>query len=85
MRFVWGLIGMAIGTLFLWKTYQLVSIFGKIDWAERHLASGLGGTYFLYKIIGIVIIVISMMYAFGLIDVVLSPFSGIFGGLDASK
>lgn len=81
MRYVWGFIGLAIGIIFVWKTFQLVNFFGKIDWAERHLAAGLGGTYFLYKIIGIVVIVLSIMYAFGLIDLILSPFAGIFGGL----
>ena len=81
MRFIWGLVGIAIGVLVVWKTYQLVNIFGKIDWAERHLSGGLGGTYFLYKIIGIAVVVLSMLYMFGILDIMLSPFSSVFGGL----
>ena len=64
MRIIWGFIGIAIGTLILWKTYPLVGFFGKVPWAEEHLRGGLGGTYFLYKLIGLVTILLSAMYMF---------------------
>ncbi|TSA45925.1 hypothetical protein D4R52_01475 [bacterium] len=81
MRIFFGLIGIIIGTFIVWKTYPLVNFFGRIDWAERHLAGGFGGTYFLYKIVGIVFVVLGAMYMFGLLDVFMSPFRSIFGGL----
>lgn len=64
MRIIWGLIGIAIGTLILWKTYPLVGFFGKVSWAEEHLRGGLGGTYFLYKLMGLVTVLLSAMYMF---------------------
>jgi len=72
---------MAIGTSILWKTYPLVNFFGKNDWAEEHLAGGLGGTYFLYKLIGITVVILSALYLFGILDILLSPFYALFGGL----
>lgn len=80
MRIIWGLIGITIGTVILWKTYPLVNFFGKVAWAEEHLAGGLGGTYFLYKIMGLAVIIISTLYLFGVLDFILFPFYGLFGG-----
>ena len=80
MHFVWGLIGIAIGTMLIWKTYPLVNTFGRIDWAERHLGSGMGGTYLLYKIAGMVIVLFSAMYMFGLEGVLIAPLRSVFGG-----
>ena len=81
MRFLLGLIGILAGVLIIWKTFPLVETFGRVDWAERHLASGLGGTYFLYKAIGIILIFLSAMYWFGILDILLSPFAKFFGGI----
>ncbi len=81
MRFFWSLIGIVIGVVLVWKTYPLVQIFGKADWAERYFSGGLGGTYFVIKATGIIFIVLSAMYMFGILDNLLSPFANIFGGL----
>ena len=80
MRFFTGLIGIIAGVLIIWKTFLLVGFFGKVDWAERHLSSGSGGTYFMYKAVGIILIVLSAMYWFGILDVLLYPFANLFGG-----
>lgn len=79
MRVFWSLIGIVVGVLFVWKTYSLVVIFGKISWAERHLRAGLGGTYFFYKLIGLILILFSGMYMFGILDNILAPLSGFLG------
>ncbi len=81
MRIVWGLIGIGIGILLVWKTFGLVNTFGRVEWAERHLSGGLGGTYLLYKLIGIVVIILSAMYMFGLLERFLGPIGNVFGGL----
>ena len=81
MRFFWSLIGIVIGIFLIWKTYFLVQMFGKADWAERYFSGGLGGTYFVIKASGIILITLSAMYMFGILDNLLSPFASIFGGL----
>ena len=78
MRIVWGIIGIIIGFLIIKYTFPLVGIFGKIAWAEQHL--GGAGTYTLYKIIGIVVIVLSMLYMFNAIGFLISPLAPLFGG-----
>lgn len=80
MRFIWGFIGVAAGFLVIKYTYQLVSIFGQIGWAETHLRGGMGGTYTLYKISGVVVIVLSMLYMFGGIGWIVGPLAPLFGG-----
>ncbi len=79
MRIIWGLIGIGLGTLLIWKTYPLVGLFGKVPWAEQHLSSG--GTYLLYKLIGLAAIILSGMYMFGLLELFLGPLASIFSGL----
>jgi len=81
MRFIFGLTGIVAGVLIIWKTFPLVETFGRITWAERHLVGGLGGTYFLYKAIGIILVFLSAMYWFGILDTLLSPFAHLFGGI----
>ncbi|MDP3993362.1 MAG: hypothetical protein Q8P75_00035 [bacterium] len=81
MRFLFGLIGIVAGVLIIWKTFPLVGTFGRVDWAERHLSGGFGGTYFLYKAVGFILILLSAMYWFGILDVLLSPFANMFGGI----
>lgn len=80
MRIIWSIIGIAFGTIMIWKTYPLVNLFGKSDWAERYFSGGLGGTYFLYKVIGLAVVILSGLYMFGILDILLFPFRSIFGG-----
>ncbi len=81
MRFFWGIIGIIIGTLLLKYTFQLSNTFGKIDWAEKYFSGGLGGTYFFYKLFGMLAIVLSVLYMFGFLGNLLGPVTSIFGGL----
>lgn len=81
MRFFWGLIGIIIGVLLLKYTYSLSQTFGKFDWAEKYFTGGLGGTYFFYKIAGVLVILFSALYMFGILDNLLGPISGVFGGV----
>ena len=79
MRFFLSFVGIIFGIILVWKTYPLSKIFGTIPWAEQNL--GGGGTYVLLKIIGILFIVFSFMYMFGILDILLYPFHNLFGGL----
>ena len=81
MRIFWGLVGIAIGVLVLKYTYPLVNFFGKASWAEKYFSGGLGGTYFLFKLIGILIILFSALYMVGILDNLLGPAGSVFGGL----
>ena len=85
MHIFGGLIGIAIGTLMIWKRYYLVTTFGTIDWAERAFSGGFGGTYFFYILAGFGVIFLSGLYMFGVIGAILSPVGGVFGGLAPKK
>jgi len=50
----------AIGILILKYTEPIVRMVGKMGWAEQRL--GMGGTYTVWKLIGILLIVGSLIY-----------------------
>jgi len=79
MRIIGSLAGIIVGIMIVWKTFPLVNTFGQISWAEQHL--GGGGTYTLYKLIGLIVIILSAMHLFGLSDILVYPFRSIFGSL----
>ena len=60
MRFVWGIIIFLVGLLFIVKTDTIQRINGRVVWAERHLGTS-GGTRLFYKLIGLLLIIISFM------------------------
>lgn len=66
-RIFFGLLGIGIGFLVIWKEHLIVKFVGKAEWAEEYLR-GLGKTHALYKIIGLAIIIISLFYMVGLLD-----------------
>jgi len=81
MHIIGGIIGIIIGFLLIRYSVSLTQMFGTIEWAEQHLRSGLAGTYSLYKIIGLVFIVLSLLYMFNAIGFLISPLAGLFGGV----
>jgi hypothetical protein len=81
MRFIWGLFGVAIGVMMMWKRYALTQFMGRFDWAEKYFGGGFGGTYFFYILAGFLVIFLSGLYMFGILDHLLSPAGTIFGGL----
>jgi len=50
---------LALGTISLAYTRNLVNIFGRMDWAERWF--GVTGTYTAWKLIGVALIVGGML------------------------
>ncbi|HYE22791.1 MAG TPA: hypothetical protein VD998_04355 [Verrucomicrobiae bacterium] len=79
MRFIWGLVTIGVGFILIKYTFGLVQTFGKITWAEIHLSGGMGGTYTLYKIVGVVVIFLGFMYMFGGVDFLVKPLTPLFG------
>ena len=64
IRILVGLIGVPVGYYMLRYKDRIVINFGKMDWAERYL--GAGGTYNAWVLIGILVIVGSVLFMFGL-------------------
>ena len=85
MHFFSGLIGVIIGILLIRYAIPLTHTFGTVAWAEEHLRGGLAGTYSLYKIAGVVVIVLSLLYMFGAIGFLLGPLSNVFGGVKSAQ
>lgn len=72
---------LVIGLGLLRYTLQWVSMVGKNAWAEEHL--GMGGSYSLWKLIGVLIIIFGFLVLLG--SVQLHPNeSNIGGGVDNS-
>ena len=64
MKYFLGIIIVGIGFLIVWKADWMMENFGRISWAEAKLGTE-GGTRFLYKLIGIAIIIGSFLYMSG--------------------
>jgi hypothetical protein len=80
MKFVWGTVWVIIGILLIRYTFQITNLFGKIDWAEQHMRGGYGGTYALYKLVGLGIVILAMFYMFGGLGLIVKPLAPLFGG-----
>ena len=60
-KFIIGLLVAGVGFLLVWKSEWLLNNFGRINFAEKYLR-GSGGTRLMYKIFGVIIIIIGFMY-----------------------
>lgn len=61
-RWFWLIAGASISYLALGRTLQMAHTFGKMGWAERMF--GEGGTYTVWKIIGVVAPIITIVRFF---------------------
>lgn len=68
--FIIGMIILGIGFVFVWKTEWFLINFGRIGFAEDHLGTS-GGSRLFYKLAGVLLIIIGIMYAFDMTDSVL--------------
>lgn len=67
------------GFLFLLRTDDVVGFTGRVSWAERNL--GGAGTHTLYKLIGVGLIILGLLWVTGLFERIFSGFLvGLFGG-----
>lgn len=82
--FLYLLIG-TIGFTMVWKTSWWIDILGRNNWAEEYLTSGFGsgagGTWLLYKVLGIIAIVSVVFHWTGILEkIVVSTLGGFFPG-----
>lgn len=66
MKYIIGILAIAVGCLLVIKTEWFIQNFGTNAWAEQHLGAS-GGTRLMYKLIGLAIIFIAMMGMTGLL------------------
>ena len=79
MKYFFGIGAIVVGIFLVIKTEWFVQNFGASTWAEEHLGTS-GGTRLMYKLIGIIMIVLAMMGMTGMLgSVILSVFGRLFG------
>jgi hypothetical protein len=64
------IISLAIGLYFLTKSEYIVRVIGHNAWVDGYL--GRGGSYLMWKVIGIVLIILGFLYMLGDLDPYLS-------------
>jgi hypothetical protein len=80
MRFIWGIIWVAVGIAVMRYNFTIVQLFGRVEWAERNLGGGFGGTYVLWKLVGLLIVILAMLYMFNAVGFIVGPLSPVFPG-----
>ena len=79
MKFIFGIVGIAIGSLLIIKTEWFIQNFGTSSWAENKMGFS-GGTRLLYKLIGLVVIIIATLGMTGMLGgIIISIFGRLFG------
>jgi len=77
---LWGTASVVLGVISLKFNYQLVGFTGRQDWIEDKLGSG--STYFVFKLLSLLVIAFGILYATGLWEsvgrVLFSPLTGLF-------
>lgn len=63
MQVFLGLLGIALGIVYIKYNYKITNIVGKFPWAENYIGSG--STYLVHKLIGLALIIISIMWMTG--------------------
>lgn len=78
MKYFLTLLAIAGGTMMIIKSSWFVQSFGRSEWGERYLGSG--GTYTLYKLVGLAIIIIAVLAVTGALgEIVIAIFGRMFG------
>lgn len=79
MKYIIGILAMALGIVMVIKTEWFIQNLGSNAWAEAHLGSE-GGSRLMYKLIGIGFFVIALLGMTGLLgNIILGVFGGLFG------
>lgn len=63
MTLLYGIFGCVAGFFYLKYSGKIADTFGAVSFAERFL--GPGGTYTFHKLVGVLVIILSVMYMFG--------------------
>lgn len=69
MRFILGPLIIVLGVLMMKYTVQITENTGRIDFAEKYLKGGLAGTYTWWRLVGLFLIIISMLWMSGMLSV----------------
>ena len=78
MKYFVALIVVLIGCAMVIKTEWFLENFGRSDWAEEKL--GGGGTRLMYKLLGLLAIVLAVLGVTGAIgEIIISVFGSLFG------
>jgi hypothetical protein len=85
MHIIGGLIGVVVGILLVKYSFFLTESLGRFELAEKYLGSGMGGTYTFYRLFGVIVIILSFLYMFGTIGLILGPLANVFGGVRQSQ
>ena len=67
IKFLAGLIALAVGIFFNFKTEWMLNNFGRIEWFEEKMGTE-GGSRLGYKLIGLAVIFIGVLLVTGLFD-----------------
>lgn len=78
MKYFVALIVVLIGCAMVIKTEWFLENFGRSDWAEEKL--GGGGTRLMYKLLGLLAIVLAVLGVTGALgEIIISVFGSLFG------
>ncbi|TAK05300.1 hypothetical protein EPO33_05040 [Patescibacteria group bacterium] len=67
MRYLFGILGIVLGMILVIKSEWFFTFFGRIDFADKYLGTE-GGTRLMYKLIGILFVLLSLLYMTGGIE-----------------
>jgi len=65
MRIFFGIIFIVVGLLMMKYTVAITDYTGKLDFAEKYLKLGLAGTYTWWRLVGLLIIILSLLWMTG--------------------
>jgi hypothetical protein len=68
VRIIGGLIVIAIGLLLIKYSVRVADNTGRIEFAEKWFKAPLAGTYTWWKIVGLAVMVLGVLWVFGFID-----------------
>jgi hypothetical protein len=79
MKYFFGILAIIVGVFMVIKTEWFLRSFGKSAWAEEHMGLS-GGTRMMYKLLGLVFIIIAMLGMTGMLGgILISVFGKMFG------
>lgn len=83
-RFAITLLLITVGFSMVWRTPWFLDIFGRVPWAEQHmttsLGAGMGGSWMWYKLLGVLVIAVAILYLTGVLQLLLVNILGPFFG-----
>lgn len=75
-RFFISLLIFAAGFLVMKYAYELEQWVGRVESAEKYF----GGTYNFLQAVGVMFVIVSVLYLFGILQAIVAPLGGFFGG-----